>query len=327
MLLVSCSNEQMKELKIQENDECSLNCPSSIAKLNDSAIVVIDRSRIYEINTLSGMMQPVDLNSYANDFAKFLAEISGQQLTDSTPIPPLALLGFGANASEKLFSSMLPTIDSSGIIMIPAVVFNYDDKFKFLFNDNGNIATDIPQGNFNYFLSDSIIMTNCAYQCKQNEKPENIPSIVLYVKQKSDEFVMQKKIELPRCEKENMAAENNIMNSIYTYVSQPKFATGNGKIFASAAGSIFEIEKDGTPNRITESKRTIYTFLIDSETITTVEGNDGVFSKIVEYDIDGEMLEERDFPLSVGKCKCCQYIGDKLYIISYKEQNFFLTIM
>lgn len=325
--MVSCQDEQMKELKIQENDECSLNCPSAITKVNDSAILVIDRSRVYEINTLSGMMQTVDMNSYASNFAKFLAEISGQQLTDSTPIPPLALLGFGTNATDKLFTSMMPAIDSTGYMLVPTAIFSNGDKYKFLFNGDGSIFTDIPQGNFSYYLSDSIIMTNCATQYKQNEKPENIPSIMLFVKQKSDEFVLQKTIELPRCEKENMAAENNIMNSIYTYVSQPKFAAGNGKVFASAAGSIFEIEKDGTANKITESNRTIYTFHVGNNSITTIEGNDGVFSKIIEYDINGEQQDERDFPLSIGKCKCCQYIGDKLYIISYKEQNFYLTIM
>lgn len=327
ILLISCNNSKPKELKIQENDECNLNCPSAIAKANDSTIVVIDRSRTYEISTQSGMMSTVNFDAESNDFAKFLAQISGQQLTDSTPIPPLALLGFGTTKCHKLFASALPTIDSTGYQILPVSVLHDGKNFKFLFDDKGSIATNVPQGNFCYYLSDSIIMTNCATQYAQSEKPNEIPSITLFVKQKSDEFVLQKAIELPRCEKENAAAENNVMNSIYTYVSQPKFAAGNGKVYASTNGSIYEIAKDGSANKITESNNTIYTFKVDSESITTVEGSDGNFSKIVEYNIDGKMQHEQEIPLSVGKSKCCQYIDGKLYIISFKEQNFYLTIM
>lgn len=325
-IMAACDNSKPTELKIQENDECQLNCPTAIVKATDSAIIVIDRSRAYEINTLSGMMSTIDIETEMNDFANFLAKISGQQLTDSTPIPPLALLGFGANSNYKLFASALPTIDSTGMQILPTTIFHNGKDFKFLFDDKANIATNVPQGNFYYYLSDSIIMTNYAMQCAQSEKPNDIPSIMLFVKQKSDEFVLQKTIELPRCEKENAAAETNVMNSVYTYVSQPKFATGKGKIFASIAGSVFEIDKDGTAVKITESSKTIYTFKVENETITTIEGSDGNFNKIVEYDFDGKVKHERDIVIS-GKSKCCQYIDGKLYIITLKEQNFYLTIM
>jgi hypothetical protein len=184
----------------------------------------------------------------------------------------------------------------------------------------------VPQGNFQYFLSDSIVITNSASQYERAQTPDNIPSLMLFVKQKSNEFVLQKIIDLPRRESENMAAEGNVMNSIYTYVSQPRFYTYGGKIYASVAGSVFEIGKDGNATKITESSRTIYAFMVDDKGFTTVEGTEGNYGKIVEYGLDGKVEDEREFPLASDcKCKCCKYINGKLYVIYFKGQNFYLA--
>ena len=142
-----------------------------------------------------------------------------------------------------------------GYMIIPAAIFHNGNDFKILFDDKGGIASNVPQGNFQYFLSDSIVITNSASQYERAQTPDNIPSLMLFVKQKSNEFVLQKIIDLPRRESENMAAEGNVMNSIYTYVSQPRFYTYGGKIYASVAGSVFEIGKDGNATKITESSQ------------------------------------------------------------------------
>ena len=123
-----------------------------------------------------------------------------------------------------------------------------------------------------------------------------------------------------------MAAEGNVMNSVYTYVSRPKFYAYDGKIYASAAGSVFEIGNDGSATKITESSRTIYAFNVDDKGITTVEGTEGNYGKIVEYNLDGKVEDEREFPLASDcKCKCCKYINGKLYVIYFKGQNFYLA--
>lgn len=325
--LASCSSTpKLKELKIQENDECTLSSPSQIAKAKDSTICIVDRARTYYIDTRSGMVESINYDEVSHSFAQFLSQISGQPLTDSTPIQPLALLGYGDINSDALYAYPLPVIDSTGYSILPATVYHNGKDFKILFDDKGGIAMNIPQGNFCYYLSDSIIVTNCASQHESAQKPDNIPSLMLFVKQKSDEFVLQKTIDLPRRESENMAAESNVMNPIYTYVSQPQFCAFGGKIYASIAGSVFEIAKDGTATKITESTRTIYAFKVDEKAITTIEGSEGNFSKIVEYDHDGKQKDETDLPISAEcKCKCCKYIDGKLYIIYLKGQNFFLA--
>ena len=325
--LASCSSTpELKELKIQENDECTLSSPSQIAKAKDSTICIVDRTRTYCIDSRSGMIESVSIDEVSHSFAQFLSQISGQPLTDSTPIQPLTLLGYGANNRDALYAYPLPVIDSTGYSILPATVFHNGKDFKILFDDKGGIATNIPQGNFSYYLSDSIIITNCASQHESAQKPDNIPSLMLFVKQKSNEFVLQKTIDLPRRESENMAAESNVMNPIYTYVSQPQFCAFGGKVYASMAGSVFEIAKDGTATKITESARTIYAFMVDDKAITTVEGSEGNFSKIVKYKLDGEQKDETDLPISAeSKCKCCKFIDGKLYMIYLKGQNFFLA--
>ncbi|MBO7481359.1 MAG: hypothetical protein J6T63_04520 [Bacteroidales bacterium] len=327
LAFASCSSTpELKELKIQENDECTLSSPSQIAKAKDSIIYIVDRARTYCIDSRSGMIENVSIDDVSHDFAAFLAKISGQTLTDSTPIQSLALLGYGDSSSDALYAYPLPVIDSMGYSILPATVFHNGKDFKILFGDNGSVALNVPQGNFNYYLSDSIIITNCASQHERAEKPDNIPSLMLFVKQKSDEFVLQKTIDLPRRESENMAAESNVMNPIYTYVSQPNFCAFGGKVYASIAGSVFEIAKDGAATKITESARTIYAFKVNEKAITTIEGSDGKFSKIVEYDLDGKQKDETDVPISAEcKCKCCKFIDGKLYIIYLKGQNFFLA--
>lgn len=327
LFLASCSgNMELKELKIQENDECMLNSPSQITTANDSAICIIDRTRAYEIDTRSGMIDNINFDEVSQSFAQFLSKISGQPLTDSTPIPPLALLGYGDNCDKALYAFAMPVMDSTGYSILPATIFHNGKDFKILFDEKGGIAANIPQGNFNYYLSDSIIITNSASQYERAQTPDNIPSLMLFVKQKSNEFVLQKTIDLPRRESENMAAESNVMNSVYTYVSQPQFSTYNGKIYASVAGSVYEIAKDGSTSKITESNRTIYAFNVDEEKITAVEGGEGSFSKIVEYGLDGKTENESDFPLASDcKCKCCKYINGKLYVIYFKGQNFYLA--
>lgn len=325
--LVSCNSlPELKELKIQENDECTLSSPSQMSKAKDSTICIVDRSRAYEIDIRSGMIESIGLDEVSRDFAGFLAKISGQPLTDSTPIQPLALLGYGDSDKEALYAYPLPVIDSTGYSILPATIFHNGNDFKILFGENGSVAVNIPQGNFSYYLSDSIVITNCASQYESAQKPDNIPSLMLFVKQKSNEFVLQKTIDLPRRESENMAAESNVMNSIYTYVSQPQFCAFGGKVYASQAGSVFEIAKDGTATKITESSRTIYAFKVDDKAITTVEGSEGNFGKIVEYDLEGKLKAEKDIPISAEcKCKCCKFIDGKLYMISLKGQNFFLA--
>ena len=217
-------------------------------------------------------------------------------------------------------------MDTMGYSIIPASVFHNGKDFKILFDEKGGIATDIPQGNFCYYLSDSIIITNAASQYERSEKPDNIPSLMLFVKQKSGEFVLQKTIDLPRRESENMAAESNVMNPIYTYVSQPIFYAYGGKVYASSAGSVFEIAKDGTATKITESSRTIYTFKVDDKAITTVEGSEGNFVKLVEYKLEGKLEAETELPIPTEcKCKCAKFIDGKLYMIYLKGQNFFLA--
>ena len=327
LFLASCSgNMELKELKIQENDECALSSPSQIAKANDSAIYIVDRARTYQIDTRSGMIESIGLDEVSHSFAEFLSQISGQPLTDSTPIQPLALLGYGDSNEKSLYAYPLPVMDTMGYSIIPASVFHNGKDFKILFDENGGIATDIPQGNFCYYLSDSIIITNAASQYERSEKPDNIPSLMLFVKQKSGEFVLQKTIDLPRCESENMAAESNVMNPIYTYVSQPQFYAFGGKVYASSAGSVFEIAKDGTATKITESSRTIYTFKVDDKAITTVEGSEGNFVKLVEYKLEGKLEAETELPIPAEcKCKCCKFIDGKLYMIYLKGQNFFLA--
>lgn len=329
LCLVSCSNSlELKELKIQENDECALSSPSQIAKAKDSTIYIVDRARTYCIDSRSGMIENISLDEVSRDFASFLANISGQTLTDSTPIQPLALLGYGDSNRGALFAYPLPVIDSTGYSILPATIFYNGKDFKILFDDKGSVALNVPQGNFNYYLSDSMIITNCASQYESAQKPDNIPSLMLFVKQKSGEFVLQKTIELPRRESENMAAESNVMNPIYTYVSQPQFYAFGGKVYASMAGSVYEIAKDGLATKITESSRTIYAFKVDDKAFITVEGNEGNFSKIVEYDLAGVQKAETDIPISAEcKCKCCKFIGDKLYMIYLKGQNFFLAII
>lgn len=324
--LAACSTPELKELKIQENDECSLSSPSQIAKANDSAICIVDRARTYQIDTRSGMIESIGLDEVSHSFAEFLSQISGQPLTDSTPIQPLALLGYGDSYDKSLYAYPLPVMDTMGYSIIPASVFHNGKDFKILFDEKGGIATNIPQGNFCYYLSDSIIITNAASQYERSEKPDNIPSLMLFVKQKSGEFVQQKTIDLPRRESENMAAESNVMNPIYTYVSQPKFYAYGGKVYASSAGSVFEISKDGTATKITESSRTIYTFKVDDKAITTVEGSEGNFVKLVEYKLEGKLEAETELPIPAEcKCKCAKFIDGKLYMIYLKGQNFFLA--
>lgn len=325
--LASCSSTpELTELKIQENDECTLSSPSQIAKAKDSTICIVDRARTYCIDSRSGMIESMGIDEVSHDFASYLAKISGQPLTDSTPIQPLALLGYGDSNRDALYAYPLPVIDSTGYSILPATVFHNGKDFKILFADNGSFALNVPQGNFSYYLSDSIIITNCASQHESAQKPDNIPSLMLFVKQKSDEFVLQKTIDLPRRESENMAAESNVMNPISTYVSQPQFCAFGGKVYASMAGSVFEIAKDGTATKITESSRTIFAFKVDDKTITTVEGNEGNFSKIVEYDLEGKQKDETDLHISAEcKCKCCKFIDGKLYMIYLKGQNFFLA--
>ena len=327
IVLASCSDTlELNELKIQENDECSLSSPYQIVKANDSTICIVDRARTYEIDNRSGMIESISLDEVSHNFAQFLSQISGQPLTDSTPIQPLALLGYGDKCSNAIYAYALPVIDSTGYSILPASVFHNGKDFKILFDDKGSIAVNIPQGNFNYYLSDSIIITNCASQHESAQKPDNIPSLMLFVKQKSNEFVLQKTIDLPRRESENMAAESNVMNPIYTYVSQPQFCAFGGKVYASQAGSVFEIANDGTATKITESSRTIYALKVEDKSITTVEGSDGIFSKLVEYDLDGKLKDEKGIPISAEcKCKCCKFIDGKLYIIYLKGQNFFLA--
>ena len=324
--LAACSTPELKELKIQENDECSLSSPSQIAKANDSAICIVDRARTYQIDTRSGMIEGINIDEVSHSFAEFLSQISGQPLTDSTPIQPLALLGYGDSYDKSLYTYPLPVMDTMGYSIIPASVFHNGKDFKILFDEKGGIATNIPQGNFCYYLSDSIIITNAASQYERSEKPDNIPSLMLFVKQKSGEFVQQKTIDLPRRESENMAAESNVMNPIYTYVSQPKFYAYGGKVYASSAGSVFEISKDGTATKITESSRTIYTFKVDDKAITTVEGSEGNFVKLVEYKLEGKLEAETELPIPAEcKCKCAKFIDGKLYMIYLKGQNFFLA--
>ena len=326
LFLAACSTPEPTELKIQENDECMLNNPSQIASANDSAICIIDRTRSYQIDTRSGMINSIGFDEVSHSFAKFLSKISGQPLTDSTPIQPLALLGYGDSNNNALYAYPLPVMDTMGYMIIPAAIFHNGKDFKILFDDKGGIASNVPQGNFQYFLSDSIVITNSASQYERAQTPDNIPSLMLFVKQKSGEFVLQKTIELPRRESENMAAESNVMNPIYTYVSQPQFYAFGGKVYASSAGSVFEIAKDGTATKITESSRTIYTFKVDDKTITTVEGSEGNFGKLVEYNLDGEQKDETELPiLAECKCKCCKFIDGKLYMIYLKGQNFFLA--
>lgn len=325
--LASCSSTpELTELKIQENDDCTLSSPSQMATASDSCIYIVDRSRSYKIDTRSGMIDIVGIDDVSREFAEFLAKISGQQLTDSTPIQPLALLGYGDSNRDALYVYPLPVIDSAGYSILPATVYHNGKDFKILFDDKGSIAVNVPQGNFSYYLSDSIIITNCASQHESAQKPDNIPSLMLFVKQKSNEFVLQKTIDLPRRESENMAAESNVMNPIYTYVSQPQFCAFGGKVYASIAGSVFEIAKDGTATKITESSRTIYAFMVDDKVITTIEGSEGNFSKIVKYDLDGKLKDENELPISTEcKCKCCKFIDGKLYMIYLKGQNFFLA--
>lgn len=327
LFLASCNGTpELKELKIQENDECTLSSPSQIAKAKDSTICIVDRARTYCIDSRSGMIESVSIDEVSHSFAQFLSQISGQPLTDSTPIQPLALLGYGDSNRDALYAYPLPVIDSTGYSILPATVFHNGKDFKILFGENGSVAVNIPQGNFYYYLSDSIIITNCASQHESAQKPDNIPSLMLFVKQKSNEFVLQKTIDLPRRESENMAAESNVMNPIYTYVSQPQFCAFGGKVYASMAGSVFEIAKDGTATKITESSRSIYAFMVDDKAITTVEGSEGNFSKIVKYNLDGEQKDETDLPISAEcKCKCCKFIDGKLYMIYLKGQNFFLA--
>ena len=327
VFIASCSSTpELKELKIQENDECSLSSPSQMATATDSCICIVDRSRSYKIDTRSGMIESVSIDEVSHNFAQFLSQISGQPLTDSTPIQPLALLGYGDKCSDALYAYALPVIDSTGYSILPATVFHNGKDFKILFDDKGGIAMNIPQGNFSYYLSDSIVITNCASQHENAQKPDNIPSLMLFVKQKSNEFVLQKNIDLPRRESENMAAESNVMNPIYTYISQPQFCAFGGKVYASQAGSVFEIAKDGTVTKITESSRTIYAFKVDDKAITTVEGNEGNFNKFVEYDLDGKLKDEQDLPIPAEcKCKCAKFIDGKLYMIYLKGQNFFLA--
>lgn len=325
--IVSCSsNVELKELKIQENDECTLSSPSQIAKINDSCICIVDRARSFKIDTRSGMISLVGNDDISYNFACFLAKANGQQISDSTPIQPLALLGYGNNYSSAVYTYPLPVIDSIGYSILPATIL-YDGKdFKILFDSNGSIATNIPQGNFNYFLSDSTIITNCASQHESSQKPDNIPSLMLFAKKEYDEYVLQKTIDLPRRESENLVSENNVMNPIYTYISQPKFCDFGGKIYASSAGSVFEIAKDGTATKITESPRTIYAFKTDDKAITTVEGKEDKYSKLVEYDLNGNLKKEYDLPISADcKCKCAKFIDGKLYIIYLKGQNFFIA--
>ncbi|MBO4614143.1 MAG: hypothetical protein J5709_03420 [Bacteroidales bacterium] len=322
----ACSTPEPTELKIQENDECMLNNPSQIAMANDSAICIIDRTRAYQVDTRSGMINSIGFEEVSHSFAEFLSKISGQPLTDSTPIQPLALLGYGDSNNNALYACPLPVMDTMGYSIIPASVFHNGKDFKILFDDKGGIASNVPQGNFQYFLSDSIIITNSASQYERSQTPDNIPSLMLFVKQKSGEFVLQKTIDLPRRESENMAAEGNVMNPIYTYVSQPQFCALGGKVYASMAGSVFEIAKDGTATKITESSRSIYAFMVDDKAITTVEGSEDNFSKIVKYNLDGEQKDETDLPISAEcKCKCCKFIDGKLYMIYLKGQNFFLA--
>ncbi len=326
LFLAACSTPEPTELKIQENDECMLNNPSQIAMANDSAICIIDRTRAYQIDTRSGMINSIGFDEVSHNFAEFLSKISGQPLTDSTPIQPHALLGYGDSNNNALYACPLPVMDTKGYMIIPAAIFHNGKDFKILFDDKGGIASNVPQGNFQYFLSDSIIITNSASQYERAQTPDNIPNLMLFVKQKSGEFVLQKTIELPRRESENMAAEGNVMNSIYTYVSQPKFYAYGEKIYASAAGSVFEIGKDGSATKITESSRTIYAFMVDDKRITAVEGSEGNYSKIIEYNLDGKVDDEREFPLASDcKCKCCKYINGKLHVIYFKGQNFYLA--
>lgn len=329
VFLASCGeNMELKELKIQENDKCTLSSPSQIVKANDSAMCIVDRTRTYEIDTRSGMIQGIEVDEVSHSFAEFLSKISGQPLTDSTPIQPLTLLGYGDSSNSALYAYPLPVMDTMGYMIIPAAIFYNGKDFKILFDEKGGIATNIPQGNFCYYLSDSIIITNCASQHERAEKPDNIPSLMLFVKQKSSEFVFQKTIDLPRRESENMAAESNVMNPIYTYVSQPQFCSFGGKVYASSAGAVFEIGNDGSATKITESSRIIYAFKVEDKTITTVEGSDGNFGKLVEYNLSGEQKEERELPISAEcKCKCCKFIADKLYMIYFKGQNFYLAII
>lgn len=324
--LAACSTPELKELKIQENDECSLSSPSQIAKANDSAICIVDRARTYQIDTRSGMIESIGLDEVSHSFAEFLSKISGQPLTDSTPIQPLALLGYGDSYDKSLYAYPLPVMDTMGYSIIPASVFHNGKDFKILFDEKGGIATDIPQGNFCYYLSDSIIITNAASQYERSEKPDDIPSLMLFVKQKSGEFVLQKTIDLPRRESENMATESNVMNPIYTYVSQPQFCAFGEKVYASMAGSVFEIAKDGTATKITESSRSIYAFMVDDKAITTVEGSEGHFGKLVEYNLEGGLKAEHELTVPTEcKCKCAKFIDGKLYMIYLKGQNFFLA--
>ena len=103
--LVACSTPEPTELKIQENDECMLNNPSQIASANDSAICIIDRTRAYQIDTRSGMINSIGFDEVSHDFAEFLSKISGQPLTDSTPIQPLAFSSWSALASGNRWDS------------------------------------------------------------------------------------------------------------------------------------------------------------------------------------------------------------------------------
>lgn len=328
----SCSNKEPESIKIQENDSCILNHPSLITKANDSSIFIIDRTQVLEINIFSGMMRNVNYDGISKAFAEYLASMNGQEITDSTPITPLSLLGFGDKTDKMLFAYPMQTIDTAGFMnIVPATVYCNTKEFKVLFDEpeQGSIVTNIPQGNFSYFLSDSIILTNCYSQYEKSKKPEQIPTITLFEKDKIGEFAQKSIIEMPRCEKENTAAETNVMNSVYTYVPTPNYFAYDGKIYVSMAGCIFEISKSGETTKITDGTRIIYTFKIEDGIITTVEGSLDYISKIVEYNLEnGKMKKEKDFPnFGIKKCECCKYIDGELYVIFNKEGKFYLSII
>ena len=50
------------------------------------------------------MIESISLDGVSHSFAQFLSQISGQPLTDSTPIQPLALFGFAPDEGVHLIT-------------------------------------------------------------------------------------------------------------------------------------------------------------------------------------------------------------------------------
>ncbi|MCF0206048.1 MAG: hypothetical protein HUK15_01345 [Bacteroidales bacterium] len=319
-------------LLIKENADAVLQYPFSLAKSSDT-IFIHDQGKVYSLNLKTG-----DLEDYYSDsvlvadcygaiqrynyFDGRISSLNGQAFA----YPHIVGIDKLNDARILVNIPVFEYISDSQAVSNSAVFVKNASKNSLLLKTDSStfLSNNVPLGHFKVFLSDSLLLAPSVAYFMKNEKPDSLPIMSVFRVDDSCDMRFCKKVFFPYDSLDNLANPDDKYEDV-AFLTTFAFASDDSDLYIIAGRHLYKYSNDGLSPVIMSFPSRVVSFYVDGDEINVIEKDENRVYSAKTYSLTTRKELPSKYSVPVGvEIHTCEFIGNELYVLFMKDENFYL---